>query len=128
MGCQAGYHASQIEEARHIHPGPVRQRRGHTRRCLARLVQRDSPRQGQFGVGSVGQFDHPTPLGVAGMPARLADDLNNLTTQRMAGMNHPHKAQLLHLFRGFLLALSRYDIATQQVIKEIQEAVKAAVA
>jgi hypothetical protein len=50
------------------------------------------PGEGDTGRASIGQFDDPAPLGIAGMP-RLAQHLHNLTGQRMVGMgdhNMPH--------------------------------------
>jgi hypothetical protein len=50
------------------------------------------PGEGDTGRASIGQFDDPAPLGIAGMP-RLAQHLHNLTGLRMVGMgdhNMPH--------------------------------------
>lgn len=89
IGTKPGDHGSQVSQSCHVDAGAVIQGLDWAGDRICGIIYLDRPGKGKADGGTAGRLDNPARLLMAHVP-RLAQHLDNLSYQRMAGADDPH--------------------------------------
>lgn len=89
IGTKPGHHDSEIPTRCHVDAGTIVGRLDWAGNRICGIIYQDRPGEGEADRRPAGRLDDPARFFVARLP-RLAQHLDNLARQRMAGADNPH--------------------------------------